>query len=221
MKNRAFTLAEVLITLGIIGVVAAITMPVLIGNYQKVVLRQQFRKFYSTFSQALNQVRNDNGMTVPDCYYTANGQELKNTIASASCADTYEQIFTKLKVIKICQGNAYSDGCIPDYNGIETVGHTSGVSGFTTETMKNTSWVYVLADGTILIPYRMYNNFYSLFTADINGKRGPNKWGYDLFAFAIVTDMATRTKYYLIGVSYAVAAGGIRTPNMIKSEMSK
>ena len=35
MKKRAFTLAEVLITLGIIGIVAALTMPTLIGNYQK------------------------------------------------------------------------------------------------------------------------------------------------------------------------------------------
>ena len=35
MKKRAFTLAEVLITLGIIGVVAAMTIPTLISNYQK------------------------------------------------------------------------------------------------------------------------------------------------------------------------------------------
>lgn len=33
--KKAFTLAEVLITLGIIGVVAAITLPTLIANYQK------------------------------------------------------------------------------------------------------------------------------------------------------------------------------------------
>ncbi len=37
MKN-GFTLAEVLITLGIIGIVAAMTMPALIANYQKKVL---------------------------------------------------------------------------------------------------------------------------------------------------------------------------------------
>ena len=38
LKHAAFTLAEVLITLGIIGVVAAITMPTLINNYQKKLL---------------------------------------------------------------------------------------------------------------------------------------------------------------------------------------
>lgn len=34
-SSKAFTLAEVLITLGIIGIVAALTIPALIGNYQK------------------------------------------------------------------------------------------------------------------------------------------------------------------------------------------
>ncbi len=37
MYRKGFTLAEVLITLGIIGVVAAITIPSLITNYQKTV----------------------------------------------------------------------------------------------------------------------------------------------------------------------------------------
>ena len=43
----AFTLAEVLITLGIIGVVAAMTMPALIANHRKTVLKTQFSS--STF----------------------------------------------------------------------------------------------------------------------------------------------------------------------------
>lgn len=35
MRKRGFTLAEVLITLGIIGVIAAITIPMLIEAYIK------------------------------------------------------------------------------------------------------------------------------------------------------------------------------------------
>lgn len=35
LQKKAFTLAEVLITLGIIGVVAAMTLPTLVGEYQK------------------------------------------------------------------------------------------------------------------------------------------------------------------------------------------
>jgi type II secretory pathway pseudopilin PulG len=49
----------VLITLGIIGVVAALTMPVLMANYQKKVLETRIKKFYSTYMQALNQAQTE------------------------------------------------------------------------------------------------------------------------------------------------------------------
>lgn len=45
----AFTLAEVLITLGIIGVVAAMTMPVLISNHNKSVVEARLSKAYNVF----------------------------------------------------------------------------------------------------------------------------------------------------------------------------
>lgn len=53
MKKYGFTLAEVLITLGIIGVVAALTLPTLIQNYRKHVVITSLKKSYSVFSQAL------------------------------------------------------------------------------------------------------------------------------------------------------------------------
>ncbi|MCD7879196.1 MAG: type II secretion system GspH family protein [Candidatus Gastranaerophilales bacterium] len=49
----AFTLAEVLITLVIIGVIAAISVPVIYNNYQKRVIETRLLKFYSTFNQAI------------------------------------------------------------------------------------------------------------------------------------------------------------------------
>lgn len=51
-KFSGFTLAEVLITLGIIGVVAAMTIPVLIANTRSAKYRSQFKKTVSTLSQA-------------------------------------------------------------------------------------------------------------------------------------------------------------------------
>lgn len=50
--KKGFTLAEVLITLGVIGVVAALTIPSLSANYQKRVLTTQLQKAYSEISQA-------------------------------------------------------------------------------------------------------------------------------------------------------------------------
>ena len=69
-KKAAFTLAEVLITLGIIGVVAAMTMPSLIQNYQKKQTAVRLEKFYSIMSQAVLQWQNDEGIIVGDSMFT-------------------------------------------------------------------------------------------------------------------------------------------------------
>ena len=57
----AFTLAEVLITLGIIGVVVAMTMPTLIQNYKNRVVETRLQKFYSVMNQAVQKAELEYG----------------------------------------------------------------------------------------------------------------------------------------------------------------
>ena len=52
-RKVAFTLAEVLITLGIIGIVACLTMPMVIGNYQKKVSAEKLKKLYLNYENAV------------------------------------------------------------------------------------------------------------------------------------------------------------------------
>lgn len=59
----AFTLAEILITLGIIGVVAAMTIPTLINNSQKESAVNSIKAFYSNMSQAIKLSEIENGPT--------------------------------------------------------------------------------------------------------------------------------------------------------------
>lgn len=61
MKKFAFTLAEVLITLGIIGVVAAMTMPTLIQKNNNRVVETRLMKFYSAINQAVKMAEVDYG----------------------------------------------------------------------------------------------------------------------------------------------------------------
>lgn len=61
-KSHGFTLAEVLITLGIIGVVAALTLPNLIANYQKMVWATQLKKTVSTLEQGFQKLLADEGV---------------------------------------------------------------------------------------------------------------------------------------------------------------
>ena len=59
--HRAFTLAEVLITLGVIGVVAAMTLPTLMSHYSRVVMAARNKKFVSSINQAVLRSTADNG----------------------------------------------------------------------------------------------------------------------------------------------------------------
>jgi prepilin-type N-terminal cleavage/methylation domain-containing protein len=60
-SGQGFTLAEVLITLGIIGVVAALTMPALISNHRKNVTLTKLKKVYSVMNQAYGLAVVENG----------------------------------------------------------------------------------------------------------------------------------------------------------------
>ena len=60
-KFRGFTLAEVLITLGIIGIVAAMTIPGLVTNYKVKVLESKFKKADAVLQQALLATANEIG----------------------------------------------------------------------------------------------------------------------------------------------------------------
>ena len=61
IRRAAFTLAEVLITLGIIGVVAALTIPTLIAKHQKKVFATRVKQTYSIVSNAFLSSVADNG----------------------------------------------------------------------------------------------------------------------------------------------------------------
>lgn len=61
-KNSAFTLAEILITLGIIGVVASMTIPTLIQKQQKKQTAVKLQKFYSVMNSALTRYYAEEGI---------------------------------------------------------------------------------------------------------------------------------------------------------------
>ena len=62
--KKAFTLAEVLITLGIIGIVAAMTLPALIQKNSEKEIIAKLKKFNSTMDQAFMLAKNENGENV-------------------------------------------------------------------------------------------------------------------------------------------------------------
>ena len=183
-RTFGFTLAEVLITLGIIGVVAAMTMPTLIQNQQKRSLEVATQKFYSMMSQAVKQYMADYGV-----------DDLRHTpLASDNYSDDYESpeaissirdFVTKyLKVVKECDHDA-NDCFAPEYKSWDG---SKEKWNFTTDSIWNGRRDYVLADGDVIrIGYYVTEAPIDLFV-DINGKKGPNRIGYDLWSMSIFYD---------------------------------
>ncbi len=101
-KKNAFTLAEVLITLGIIGVVAALTMPSLIVKYQKQQTITKLKKAYSELNQAVQLAEIDYGPRSDWNYGTAfDGKSAENF------ADKY--LIPYMNVVKNCGA---ASGCM-------------------------------------------------------------------------------------------------------------
>ncbi len=256
MKNFAFTLAEVLITIGIIGVVAAITIPGLITECQKMVIKNQFKEQYSTFQQAIKTVEFNFDYT-PNCYYwkknpygsnscveySADGNCKKYQLSNGGdlpsdyngrmgeCSAVKEEMKKILKVAQICTNKAYEKGCIPKYKGIDTVKKendtnntltdldiaksTSGCQAWRETNILNSREAWVLMDGTIIL---FYSGF-QLFAIDVNGKRGPNKWGYDLFP---LQSKSNGDPIELVGGGCEVTEkGGVSASVMIKNLFNK
>lgn len=63
MENKAFTLAEVLITLGVIGVVAALTLPTVINNIRTKDLESRFKKMDTLIQEAIKKTVYEYGYT--------------------------------------------------------------------------------------------------------------------------------------------------------------
>lgn len=178
--NFAFTLAEVLITLGIIGIVAAMTMPSLIANYQKKQTSAQLKKAYSTFAQALVSSQYDNG----------NSSEWETTEPSSTYDDNlkYFETYWKpyLRIVKMCKTMAECGYDIKNYASVSDrsnfkyYGQASNVPGF------------IYGDGTYayLRPYS-YNStsdnpqLFQMLSIDLNGPKKPNIIGRDVFQFQI------------------------------------
>ena len=188
-RKTAFTLAEVLITLGIIGVVAAMTMPALISKHAKNVTVSQLKKVYSVFSQALMQSEQENGSSVD---WVTGGAELNE-----AAANEYFNKFWKpyLKVNKICK--TYKE-C--GYKVLKPWKHLDGQLYDMSVADPASRNSFLLTDGTFVMfhylawdrtdpdnpkPIFRQGEGSQAMIVDINGPKNPNVFGKDLFYFTI------------------------------------
>lgn len=185
-KKVAFTLAEALITLGIIGVVAALTLPTVIKNYQKQVTITRLQKAHSILGQVAQKSIADNGEID-----LVSGEKVDATTVEKFFATYWLPYFNGVKVYpyeqpqKLNNGKnqyKYLNGDIEIYS-IGTIYHNGRIF-FTT--VDGTSYA------VSIMSWKAGENgdeaVYSTsqtVRVDINGIKPPNTYGKDVFNFEV------------------------------------
>lgn len=164
--SNGFTLAEVLITLGIIGIVAAMTMPSLVANYKKQETVTRLKKTYSIVQQAIkhSEAYNESSEFWDT---TLNGDEFFNKYIKNYVQFTNEYTSSELWAIaprKNLDGSTY--------NG------TTYSKGYAN------SFHIILTDGTLLTLNLNSGTENAIWVGiDTNGLSKPNQIGKDTFLF--------------------------------------
>ena len=186
--QKGFTLAEVLITLGIIGVVAAMTLPAITAKTEKQQTLAKLKKAYSVLSQGIKQSELDNG-------------EISTWPVGAEITDVnvYFEKYWKpyYKNPKICS-SAVSCG----YDSLLAWKNLNGdKTGWTVETSESRV-LFMLADGTLIFSPRNSwtedgsESYVNLFYVDLNGSKNPNVLGKDVFLFTLADNKMLRPYCY-------------------------
>lgn len=183
-------MSETIITLGIIGVIASITIPNIISEQEKSSTVVKYKKIYSTLTNAVKQSETDNGQIDNwDFSYTPYDNPNTNLVWMR----TY--ILPYLNVSKACNGTDHTK-CFAEY-----IKAPNGNTLSMTPDLDNHFLKYVLSDGsTVAFIFRGAEPQPLIeVLADINGLKNPNTMGKDIFDFAIVTNK-TATRYKTGGI---------------------
>ncbi|MBR1461496.1 type II secretion system protein [bacterium] len=200
-KKRAFTLAELLLTISVIGVLAALTIPNLAVRTQERELMSRFKAVYSRVSSALEAASVDKTYrcyevpvaTLRDKYFNL----LPNVInggdpavaecdnGAASDGDGYKRtlwphmrhIFGSIRTFDVSDDSNLPDNIKNYMTKFDTL--SGGQSVATINVMKDGSYIMHIGSGEEGDEGEGYHFF-----IDTNGLRGPNELGRDVFLMA-------------------------------------
>ena len=194
-RNVAFTLAEVLITLGIIGIVAALTLPGLLGNYKKQMYVSQLKKSVSTLEQGFRKAIADDG--VDKLEDTQLWNKIDHSIYSDNGPEASDEFWSSLKKYFNILSTSPQEYSTYYLNG-DAVDNEEKFND-----MHNT---VQFADGSCIIQFFLMQNpskrgeqdcqmikehggtmcgYHGDMTIDVNCRKGPNVYGRDIFHFIL------------------------------------
>lgn len=171
MQNKAFTLAEVLITLGIIGVVAAMTIPGLIQRTQEKELLNRWIKFHALLKQAILMAEEEYGDSSNWRFDKYKSGSTPNTEGSA-----YSYLKPYLKIVSDCPTGEPEKNCfLSGYKYSFLDGTPAAICSYIGPAVR-------LLSGESIC----FGNGSPHFTVDLNGTSPPNRIGVDIHYFSFI-----------------------------------
>ena len=177
LRSVAFTLAEVLVTLGIIGVVSAMTVPTLMQNYQKQSYITQLHKVYNEVQQgALRYMTDRNAINLMEAGLT-------------NSAAMQEFLRDNFKIVSMGTTDSDMPWNNVSYKNLNGGSWTSGTWGCgPCAVLASGAWVCADNPKCYTYSYGGHTSWYGMFFVDINGKKGPNIIGRDTFLMELWSD---------------------------------
>lgn len=208
-RRVAFTLAEVLITLGIIGIVATMTIPTLINNYKEKVLVNKAKLAFSQVQNAIMMYVAQNHCSDVMCLFNMNysSEKVRNELATvlkgATVCENTTTSLCKTYGIKY-KNRTLINGSIADYGdnfpaGTRRIIMQNGVAiGITQQNNCIQEWEEILRDAngvptgeTIL----HINDVCAFIYIDSNNIKPPNQFGADVFRYILQSTGKFRLDY--------------------------
>jgi len=174
MFKKGFTLAEVLITLLIIGVIASIVLPGLIANTQMAEYKIAWKKIFADINQAYYMINMDNNGTFA---------------GAATNSSSFRNLFkNKMNFVTTCDDTSCAASSVKGLNG-------------SADTTYSFNYNLVLNNGTIMSIFALDNpsctnsGYVSSMgkecgwmMVDVNGKKSPNQWGKDIYGIWVLNN---------------------------------
>jgi len=192
----AFTMAEILISLTIIGIIAAITLPSLRANINEKTWATQRKALYSRMSQAISMMPSLNGYTgtVESQAFLANGLskvlEIKNicSFSSGTSSEDARKEFAKCglpdKIVALNNSKIDFPTKMSELNPLSTNAISNYLaSAFETKNGESVAVFYnpLCRSSEMSVSYnRIFPYMCANFVYDLNGRKGPNKVGKDI-----------------------------------------
>ena len=223
-SKAAFTLAEVLITLGIIGVVAAMTLPALVQKYQKTVYVNSLKEGYTILNNGFRMMMAKEGVDLfedTELFQVVkeSGTDTDNVATEKAAVKVLEKYFQKINLVSRADliGKSSCADLVGKGPRFWNLGNKKTCSG-------NYNMNYKLPNGMTMGLYIYSPSCYSfpvssseilaaggkttalcgMIDLDINGERNPNQWGLDGYRFWITQNGMVVPHW---GKEYLIAKG--------------